>query len=43
VATLYALNVAKLDLKAATNLAGFQKAMEGKVLGTAKVTGYYGR
>jgi Raf kinase inhibitor-like YbhB/YbcL family protein len=43
VVTLYALNVAKLDLKSATNLAGFQKAMEGKTLGTAKITGYYGR
>jgi Raf kinase inhibitor-like YbhB/YbcL family protein len=43
VVTLYALNVAKLDLKPATNLAGFQKAMEGKILGTAKITGYYGR
>jgi Raf kinase inhibitor-like YbhB/YbcL family protein len=41
--TLYALNVAKLDLKPATNLAGFQKAMAGKILGTAKITGYYGR
>ena len=43
VATLYALNVPQLDLKPATDLAGFQKAMEGKILGTAKVTGYYGR
>jgi Raf kinase inhibitor-like YbhB/YbcL family protein len=43
VVTLYALNVAKLDLKPSTDLAGFQKAMEGKVLGTAKITGYYGR
>ena len=43
VVTLYALNVPKLDVKPATNLAGFQKAMEGKILGTAKITGYYGR
>jgi Raf kinase inhibitor-like YbhB/YbcL family protein len=43
VATLYALNVPGLDLKPDTNLAGFQKAMDGKVLGTAKLTGYYGR
>ena len=43
VATLYALNVPKLDVKPATDLAGFQKAMEGKVMGTAKITGYYGR
>ncbi|MGQ9689040.1 MAG: YbhB/YbcL family Raf kinase inhibitor-like protein [Desulfobaccales bacterium] len=41
--TLYALKVAKLDLKAATKLTEFQKALEGKVLGTAKITGYYGR
>jgi phosphatidylethanolamine-binding protein (PEBP) family uncharacterized protein len=43
VATLYALNVPKLDLKPATNLAGFEKALQGKILGTAKITGYYGR
>ena len=43
VATLYALNVPKLDLKPDINLDGFQKAMEGKVLATAKTTGYYGR
>ena len=43
VVTLYALNTAKLDLKPSTNLAGFQKALEGKVLGTTKITGYYGR
>jgi hypothetical protein len=43
VVTLYALSVAKVDLKPATDLAGFQKALEGKVLATAKITGYYGR
>ena len=43
VVTLYALNVPRLDVKPATDLAGFQKALEGKVLGTAKITGYYGR
>jgi Raf kinase inhibitor-like YbhB/YbcL family protein len=43
VATLYALNVPKLDLKPATDLAGFEKALQGKILGTAKTTGYYGR
>ena len=43
VVTLYALNTAMLDLKPSTNLTGFQKALEGKVLGTAKITGYYGR
>lgn len=43
VVTLYALKVPKLDLKPATNLDSFQKALEGKTLGTAKITGYYGR
>jgi Raf kinase inhibitor-like YbhB/YbcL family protein len=43
VATLYALNVPRLDLKPDTGLAGFHQALEGKVLGTAKITGYYGR
>lgn len=43
VVTLYALKVAKLDLPPATSLAAFQKALEGKVLATAKITGYYGR
>lgn len=43
VVTLYALNVPKLDLKPDTNLAGFQKALEGKTLSTARITGYYGR
>ena len=37
------LKVDKLDLKPATDLAGFQKALEGKVLDSAKTTGYYGR
>ena len=43
VATLYALNVPKLDLKQHTDLAAFQQAMEGKVLATAKITGHFGR
>ncbi len=43
VATLYALNIPRLDLKQHTDLAGFHKAMEGKILATAKITGYYGR
>ncbi len=30
-------------VKPDTSLAGFEKALEGKVLGTAKTTGYYGR
>ncbi len=41
--TLYALKVPKLELKPAVKLTDFQKALEGKVLGTAKITGYYGR
>ena len=43
VVTLYALSVPKVELKATTNLAGFQKALEGKVLATAIITGYFGR
>ena len=43
VVTLYALKVDKLDLKPGTDLADFQKALEGKTLDTAKITGYYGR
>jgi Raf kinase inhibitor-like YbhB/YbcL family protein len=43
VVTLYALKAAKLDLKSASDLAGFQKALEGKILATAQITGYYGR
>jgi|UniRef100_A0A7C3V786 hypothetical protein len=43
VATLYALSVPRIDLKPATNLTGFHKALEGKILASAKITGYYGR
>jgi hypothetical protein len=43
VATLYALKVDRLDLPQATGLAAFQKALEGKVLTTATLTGYFGR
>jgi Raf kinase inhibitor-like YbhB/YbcL family protein len=43
VVTLYALNVEKLDLRAHPSLSTFQKAIEGKVLGTASITGKYGR
>jgi Raf kinase inhibitor-like YbhB/YbcL family protein len=43
VVTLYALDTARLDLKPATSLAAFHQALEGKILGTAKITGYYGR
>jgi len=43
VVTLFALSVARLDLKPDGDLAAFQKALEGKVLSTATLTGYYGR
>ena len=41
--TLYALKVEKLDLGANTSLAAFTKALEGKTLGSATITGKYGR
>jgi Raf kinase inhibitor-like YbhB/YbcL family protein len=43
VVTLYALSVPKLQVKAGAGLTGFKQALEGKVLGTATITGYYGR
>jgi len=43
VVTLYALNVASLDLPVNTSLAAFHKALEGKVLATATITGMFGR
>jgi Raf kinase inhibitor-like YbhB/YbcL family protein len=43
VVTIYALNVARLDLGRQTTLAAFQKALEGKVLASASITGYFGR
>jgi len=43
VVTLYALNVEKLDLGANTSLPAFKKAIEGKVIGSASITGKYGR
>ncbi len=43
VITLYALSASKLELRADTNLAGFKQALEGKVLATATITGYFGR
>ena len=43
VVTLYALNVEKLDLGISTSLAAFKKAIEGKVIGSASITGKYGR
>lgn len=41
--TLYALNVAKVDLPKSTNLTAFKQALEGKILATATITGYFGR
>ena len=41
--TLYALKVEKLDLGANTSLAAFKKALEGNTLGSATITGKYGR
>ena len=43
VVTLYALNVEKLNLGVDSSLAAFKKALEGKVIGTASLTGKYGR
>jgi Raf kinase inhibitor-like YbhB/YbcL family protein len=43
VVTLYALNVAIVDLGMNTSLSAFKKAIEGKILGTASTTGKYGR
>jgi Raf kinase inhibitor-like YbhB/YbcL family protein len=43
VVTMYALNVEKLNLGANTTLSAFKKAVEGKVLGSATITGKYGR
>jgi Raf kinase inhibitor-like YbhB/YbcL family protein len=43
VVTIYALSVPRLDLKVNTSLSEFTKALEGKVLGSGKITSYYGR
>ena len=43
VVTIYALSVPRLDLGRGTTLAAFQKALEGKVLASASLTGYFGR
>lgn len=43
VVTLYALNVEKLDLGVNTSLSAFKKAIEGKIIGSASLTGKYGR
>lgn len=41
VITLYALNVARLDLGAHTTLTDFKEALNGKTLGKASITGYF--
>jgi Raf kinase inhibitor-like YbhB/YbcL family protein len=43
VVTLYALNMEKVDLGVNTTLSAFKKAIEGKVIGSASITGKYGR
>lgn len=43
VVTLYALHVDSLGLTDKTQLAMFQKALEGKIIATAKITGYFER
>ena len=43
VITLYALNVDRLNLNLDTSLAAFKKALEGKVIVSASITGKYGR
>lgn len=43
VVTIYALNVPRLDLSRNATLAAFQQALEGKVLTSASLTGYFGR
>jgi Raf kinase inhibitor-like YbhB/YbcL family protein len=41
--TLYALSIEKLNLGVNTSLSNFKKALEGKILGIATITGKYGR
>jgi Raf kinase inhibitor-like YbhB/YbcL family protein len=41
--TLYALSVPKVTLGQTAGLAAFQQALEGKILATATLTGYFGR
>lgn len=43
VVTIYALNIEKLNLKSDTSLSAFKKAIEGKVIESASITGKYGR
>ncbi len=41
VATIYALNVESLDLGVDTTLSQFQRAIEGKIIAEATMTGYF--
>ncbi|HEY3276803.1 MAG TPA: YbhB/YbcL family Raf kinase inhibitor-like protein [Syntrophorhabdaceae bacterium] len=43
VVTVYALRVEKLGLPAGTSLPAFNKALDGKVLASATITGKYGQ
>jgi len=43
VVTLYVLNVERLELGVNTSLSAFKKAIEGKVIESASITGKYGR
>jgi hypothetical protein len=43
VVTLHALDVEKLDLAASASLPAFKKALEGKILQSATITGKYER
>ena len=43
VVTVYGLSVDRLDLRADALLPEFKKALEGKVTGSASITGMYGR
>ena len=43
VVTLYALTVEKVDLGSSASLSAFKKALEGKVIQSATITGKYER
>jgi Raf kinase inhibitor-like YbhB/YbcL family protein len=43
VVTLYALSVPKIDFAGQASLAAFKKALDGKILATATITGMFGR
>ncbi len=41
--TLYALSAPKVEIGKSAGLAAFKQALEGKILATATLTGYFGR